>query len=120
VRAGRVLLALRVWVVVTTAALVAVGVFVGWVVCLSEGGRMFAKQVIGGVLALTTLTCTVVALAGVWGFLPGDSVWRVIGTGVVCVVGLGATVELVDRYIFGGPGVWGLEQAKPSEPGKDA
>jgi|688.fasta_scaffold657598_2 hypothetical protein len=59
---------------------------------------MTTKQWLAMAIIVVILLCTLLGIAGVWGFIDGESVGQLFATLVVCAVGLGTVAHVIDTY----------------------
>lgn len=56
------------------------------------------KQKLGIAFIVIILLCTMLGIAGVWGFIQGETGWQIFSTLVVCAIGLGAAAGMMDVF----------------------
>jgi hypothetical protein len=56
------------------------------------------KSKMGVAFVAIVLACTVLGVAGVWGFVSGDTAWQIFSTLVVCAIGLGTSAAMMGHF----------------------
>lgn len=62
---------------------------------------MTVKQIIGSLMILIILACTMLGIGGIWGVIGGDTAWQLFYTLVVVAIGLGTAGGMIDRFFRG-------------------
>jgi membrane protein implicated in regulation of membrane protease activity len=57
------------------------------------------QKIIFAVLSILTLVAALAALGGIWGALPGDTAWQLIGTFFVLALATIALERAADHYL---------------------